>query len=256
MEAASAPSSSAAVTSPPLQPEDSLAASEGSAPAHILVVDDRENMVLLLQKVLRADGVVHTARSGAEALASLEAHPISVVVCDLRIPDMSGIDVLRASKRRAPHTEFILMTAYASVPTAIEAMRDGAYDYITKPFDPENLRAVVAAALGRWAGIKGVLAATSGSDPVLGLLERAADVELARPELISGSAPDLATSLVSMKWQEAIDFCRREGGRRYLQAVLELCGGRVAEAAAHAGIERESFYRLLRKHGVQPNGRE
>jgi len=455
---------------------------------YILVVDDRENMVHLLQKVLRGDATVHTARSGAEALAALEAHALAVVVCDLRMPDMTGIDVLRASKRLSPAPAFILMTAYASVPTAIEAMREGAYDYITKPFEPESLRAVVLSALGQSAGapsaphgiaeplepVPGLLgrsavmsqlgaqvqrvASSEATALILGetgtgkeriaraihalsprarermivvncaaipielleselfgyargaftgasrdraglfeeahqgtlfldeigelrpslqakltraveekcirrigdsrersvdvrlvaathrdleamvragtfredlwyrlnvavirvppLRERKEDLELLAShflrergagnpslpqvgisaaalealtkydwpgnvrqlraaverasieagkepinvqhlprEVTTRAATELATSLTSMKWQEAIDFSRRDGGRRYLHAVLERFGGRIADAAAHAGVERESFYRLLRKYGVQPSGK-
>ncbi|HVZ36340.1 MAG TPA: helix-turn-helix domain-containing protein, partial [Polyangiaceae bacterium] len=75
------------------------------------------------------------------------------------------------------------------------------------------------------------------------------------PPEVTRSTPELATNLISMTWQAAIDHCRRDGGRKYLQAVLEHHGGRVAEAAAHAGVERESFYRLLRKYGVQPGSK-
>jgi two-component system response regulator HydG len=116
---------------------------------HILVVDDRANMLHLLEKVLREHATVHTAGSGSEAVTILEGRAVSAVVCDLRMPDMSGIDVLRASKRLQPGAEFVLMTAYATVPTAVEAMREGAYDYVTKPFDPDSLRAIVLRALGR-----------------------------------------------------------------------------------------------------------
>jgi DNA-binding NtrC family response regulator len=115
----------------------------------VLVVDDRPNMLSLLRKVLSSDAVVRTADSGRAALEVLEREPVSVVVCDLRMPDMEGIEVLRHCKRLRPGTEFILMTAYASVATAVEALRLGAHDYITKPFEPDMLRAVVLRALGR-----------------------------------------------------------------------------------------------------------
>lgn len=455
---------------------------------HILVVDDRENMVHLLEKVLKKDAIVHAAGSGTAAVQTLEKQPVSVVVCDLRMPDMSGLDVLRSCKRLQPGAEFILMTAYASVPTAIEAMREGAYDYVTKPFEPENLRAVVLRALGR-AGVAGASASDVHDDrnevlpglyarsdvmrqlaaqvqriaqsdataliigetgtgkervaraihsasprsrermvavncaaipaelleselfgyargaftgaqrdraglfeeadqgslfldeigemrlslqakltraieersirrlgeskernvnvrliaathrdleamvradtfredlwyrlnvavirvPVLrdrrddipllashflreiasaapgrgspsiteaalevlthydwpgnvrqlrSAVERASieaagapvDVQHLPPELSGSSAPALPSSLTNMKWQEAMDLGRRETGRQYLQALLKRYGGRVADAAAHAGVERESFYRLLRKHGVNPDG--
>jgi two-component system, NtrC family, response regulator HydG len=453
---------------------------------NVLVVDDRENMLHLIEKVLRGDAIIHTASSGTEAVQVLEARPVAAVVCDLRMPDMSGIDVLRISKRLQPAAEFVLMTAYASVPTAIEAMREGAYDYITKPFEPDNLRAVVLRALSRasvpsggeggGAGaevLPGLIgraesmrqlgervrrvAATDATALILGetgtgkeriarslhelglrarermvsvncaaipaelleseifgyargaftgaqrdrpglfeeaelgtlfldeigemrlslqakltravegrairrlgeskeravnvrlvaathrnieamvragsfredlwyrlnvavirvppLRERREDIELltmhflreraatvrkrARepisesaldalkayawpgnvrqlraaierasieagddavdvrhlpPEVTSTAGPDLGASLVNMKWHDAIDLGRREAGKQYLQAVLKRCGGRIADAAIHAGVERESFYRLLRRYGVSLDG--
>jgi two-component system response regulator HydG len=453
---------------------------------NILVVDDRENMLHLIDKVLRGDAVIRTASSGAEAVQILEARRVAAVVCDLRMPDMSGIDVLRISKRLQPAAEFVLMTAYASVPTAIEAMREGAYDYVTKPFEPDNLRAIVLRALSRAAisgggedggaaeevlpGLVGrsepmrqlgervrrvatsdaatlilgetgtgkerivraihelgprarermvsvncaaipaellereifghargaftgaqneraglfeeaelgtlfldeigemrlslqakltraiesrairrlgeskerpinvrLVAAThrnieamvragsfredlwyrlnvalirvpslrerrdditllalhflrervaalrkSVSEPISeaalaalrdyawpgnvrqlrSAIERASieagddtiDVYHLPPEVTSTGAPELGASLASMKWHDAIELGRREAGRQYLQAVLERCGGRIAEAALHAGVERESFYRLLRRYGVPLEG--
>ncbi len=451
---------------------------------HVLVVDDRENMLHLIEKVLRADATIHKASSGTEAVQVLEARRVAAVVCDLRMPDMSGIDVLRISKRLQPAAEFVLMTAYASVPTAIEAMREGAYDYITKPFEPENLRAIVVRALSRASVSAGAecpgtgapeevlpglvgrsevmrqlaervrrVAATDATALILGeagtgkeriaralhelsprsrgrmvaincaavpaelieselfgyahgafagaqrdraglfeeaelgtlfvdeigemrlslqakltralegravrrlgetkerpvnvrlvaathrnieemvhagsfredlwyrlnvapipvpaLRDRPDDIELLAtqflrdgvaairkrrdapishaalnalkdygwpgnvrqlraaierasieagddtvdvyhlpPEVTSTGAPDLGASLVNMKWQDAIDLGRREAGRQYLRAVLKRCGGRISEAALHAGVERESFYRLLRRYGV------
>jgi two-component system response regulator HydG len=117
----------------------------------VLVVDDKMNMVRLMAKVLGADARVRTANRGAEALRILENESVDVVLSDLRMPDMDGIEVLKRCKQLRPEAEFILMTAYASVATAIEALRLGAYDYLTKPFEPEEARAVVLRAIGRAA---------------------------------------------------------------------------------------------------------
>jgi two-component system response regulator HydG len=113
-----------------------------------LIVDDKPNFLSLLMKVFRADLRVVTARGVAEALARLRDEVPAVVVCDLRMPDGSGLDVLRALRSAGMRAPFILMTAYATVPTAVQAMREGAYDYVTKPFDPDDLRAVVLRAVG------------------------------------------------------------------------------------------------------------
>ncbi len=115
----------------------------------LLVVDDKKNMVRLMAKIMKKDATVRTATSGAEALRALASEPVDVVLCDLKMPDMDGLDVLRASRRLRPRAEFVLMTAYATVGTAVEALKLGAYDYLTKPFEPEAARAVLLRALAR-----------------------------------------------------------------------------------------------------------
>ena len=117
----------------------------------ILVVDDKHNMVRLMAKVMRNDAVVRTAEGGTEALRLLEGEAIDVVLCDLKMPDMDGLDVLKACKRLQPRAEFVLMTAYATVDTAVDALKLGAYDYLTKPFEPEVARSVLLRALARAA---------------------------------------------------------------------------------------------------------
>ncbi|MEQ9080888.1 MAG: response regulator, partial [Sandaracinaceae bacterium] len=80
----------------------------------VLVVDDRPNMLSLLTKVLSKDARVRAVDSGTKALRVLEEEHVSVVLCDLRMPDMDGLRVLRECKRLRPNAEFVLMTAYAS----------------------------------------------------------------------------------------------------------------------------------------------
>ena len=133
----------------------------------VLVVDDKKNMLSLMKKVLRGDGRVLTAERGLDALKILEAEPVDVVLCDLRMPDMDGVEVLKLCKRVRPQAEFILMTAYASVGTAVEALRLGAYDYLIKPFDPQTGRAVVLRAMGRAAASLPSHGDSHGGDEVL-----------------------------------------------------------------------------------------
>ncbi len=133
----------------------------------VLVVDDKKNMLSLMKKVLRDDATVLTAERGVDALKILEAEPVDVVLCDLRMPDMDGVEVLKLCKRLRPQAEFILMTAYASVATAVEALRLGAYDYLTKPFDPQMGRAVVLRAMGRAATSMPAVEGTSADTEVL-----------------------------------------------------------------------------------------
>ena len=94
-------------------------------PPVALVVDDRANMLKLMAKVLGSTMVVRTASSGADAIAALRRERIDVVLCDLKMPDMSGLEVLRACKEWRPGAAFVVMTAYATVSTAVEALRLG-----------------------------------------------------------------------------------------------------------------------------------
>jgi len=116
----------------------------------ILVVDDERSMRELLTIVLRREGHhVLLAETGEVALATLERDTIDVLISDIRMPGMSGVDLLRAAKRLDPDIVGIMITAFASTETAVEALRLGAYDYITKPFDVEELKAKVRNALER-----------------------------------------------------------------------------------------------------------
>jgi two-component system response regulator HydG len=121
----------------------------------VLVVDDKANMLALLGKVLGKVAQVRAARGVRSALEILENEPVHVVLCDLRMNDGDGLEVLRSVRSRWPGVPFILMTAYATVPTAVQAMREGAFDYVTKPFDPDELRALVEQALAQAAAIEG-----------------------------------------------------------------------------------------------------
>jgi len=117
---------------------------------HILVVDDERSMRELLTIVLKREGhQVVVAEHPDAALATLEREPIDVLISDIRMPGMSGVDLLRAAKRLDPDLVGIMITAFASTDTAVEALRLGAYDYITKPFDVEELKAKVRNALER-----------------------------------------------------------------------------------------------------------
>jgi putative two-component system response regulator len=115
----------------------------------VLVVDDergvRESMRMLLKDYYQ----VAVAASGSEAIAVLKDVQPDVVLLDLRMPDMSGIDVLQSIKAIDPNIEVILVTAYATVDTARKALRLGAFDYLTKPFDPQELESIVRRGLER-----------------------------------------------------------------------------------------------------------
>jgi two-component system, NtrC family, response regulator PilR len=107
----------------------------------ILVVDDERSMRELLAIVLRREGYeVLLAENGKSAIATLEHEPVDILISDIKMPDLSGVDVLRAAKRIDKDILGIMITAFASTETAVEAMRLGACDYLSKPFDVDLLR--------------------------------------------------------------------------------------------------------------------
>jgi two-component system response regulator PilR (NtrC family) len=118
--------------------------------ARILVVDDERSIRDLLDITLKQEGYEVTLADGGEAaLRALDADAFDLVVTDLRMRTVDGLGVLRAVKDRAPGTAVLLVTAFASTDTAIEAMKLGAYDYVTKPFKLDELRLTIANALER-----------------------------------------------------------------------------------------------------------
>lgn len=107
----------------------------------LLIVDDERKMAVVLETAFQQAGYeVAIAGAGEDALAKFRQIPVPLVITDLKMPDISGIDVLEAVKKLSPETEVILMTAYATAQTAVEAMKKGAYDYVIKPFSLEELR--------------------------------------------------------------------------------------------------------------------
>jgi two-component system response regulator AtoC len=115
----------------------------------VLVVDDKENMLKLFAKILSDGYRVATASDGSLALSLIATEEFDVVVTDIRMPGADGFEVLKAVKARCPSTEVVMMTGYANVGDAVQAMKLGAYDYLEKPFDPDAAGLVVARAAER-----------------------------------------------------------------------------------------------------------
>ncbi len=115
----------------------------------LLVADDKESILKLFQDAFAHGFDITTAADGQKALAMALNGNFDVVVSDIRMPGVDGLTLLREIKRARPEVEVVLMTAFASVPNAVEAMKEGAYDYLTKPFDPEEALLVVQRAAER-----------------------------------------------------------------------------------------------------------
>ena len=106
----------------------------------ILLVEDDDSLRLTQAMYLEREGFQVTAvGSGAEAMRQIAVDQYQAIVTDLRLDEIDGLEVLAAAKERSPETEVILITGFGSVDTAVEAMKSGAYDYLTKPVDPDDL---------------------------------------------------------------------------------------------------------------------
>lgn len=108
--------------------------------AHILIIDDEKNYLLVLQTLLGDEGYTVTALSDPEtALAFLQESEVDVVVTDMKMPRITGLDVLERVKKQWPYIPVLIMTAFGTIESAVETMKYGAFDYITKPFSNDEL---------------------------------------------------------------------------------------------------------------------
>ena len=114
----------------------------------VLIVEDEDLMRELLARILAGENYrIQQASSGEEALKFLQEHPVDLILTDLKLKGMTGLQLLSEARALDPEIVVIIMTAYASVETAVEAMRKGAYDYITKPFINDEIRVMLRRAL-------------------------------------------------------------------------------------------------------------
>ncbi|HEX4744449.1 MAG TPA: ATP-binding protein [Candidatus Limnocylindria bacterium] len=116
----------------------------------ILIVDDEESVAITMQAILEMDGhEVATAASVSEATAAVQATEYDLVLSDLRLDDGDGLQIVAETRRRWPESVCIILTGYASLDSAVKALREGAYDYLVKPCDVEELRLTVQRGLER-----------------------------------------------------------------------------------------------------------
>jgi DNA-binding NtrC family response regulator len=169
-------------------------------PGHVLVVDDEQNIRAALAKILEKAGLsVVTAESGDQALALLHDRAFDVVITDLKMVGTGGMDVLRAVKQQQPEAEVILLTAYGTIDSAVEAMKIGAYDYLTKPADAERLVHLVGKAQEHKAlrqevrQLREQMAVREAFERVVGRSLRVREVY----ERVRQVAPTMATVLIS-----------------------------------------------------------
>jgi DNA-binding NtrC family response regulator len=119
-------------------------------PAHVLIADDDAVSRQLFAEVLEGEGYqVYRVQSGGEALAHLQNECPDLLIVDVRMPGISGLDVTRQVHRENPQVPVVVMTAFGSMDTAIEAIREGAFDFISKPMNLEELKKTVRRALAQ-----------------------------------------------------------------------------------------------------------
>ena len=121
-----------------------------SPPSRLLIIDDDESVRLLLRDLLEEAGyAVRTAKSGEEALQLIRVATYDIIITDLRLSGMYGLEVVKEVRAIDPGIDVIVMTGYASVNSAVESMKAGAIDYITKPFNSDHIKMVVQKSLER-----------------------------------------------------------------------------------------------------------
>ena len=138
---------------------------------HVLLVDDESDFVSSLGQRLTLRGLpTLTATNGPDALSLLDDNPVDVVVLDVRMPGMSGLEALKRIKRASPTTEVLLLTGHPSTHNAFVGVREGAFDYLVKPYGVDDLWAMIRAAYRH-----GKLKASEAEEDATPVLEGKAD---------------------------------------------------------------------------------
>ena len=121
----------------------------------ILIVDDEKNYLVVLEALLGAEGYeIVTANDGKAALATVREADLDLVITDMKMPGMSGMELLAECRKIKPELPVIMMTAFGTIEMAVEAMKKHAYDYIQKPFENEQLKQTIKKALENYRLIK------------------------------------------------------------------------------------------------------
>ena len=238
------------------------------ASPRVLVIDDEESLRHSLRKALKRAGYdVETAATGREGVDLLRAGRFDAVVTDVRLPDLSGLDVVALVTETNPGAPVLVMTGYGTVDTALEAMRRGARDFLTKPFDIADLVQRLGRELARQSPPEDEKRlrveverkfAPEGYAHVDDELRRAPAAGAAsdgagRPGPSPTEAPAAAHDVPGASGDPlALRDAQRQFEIRYVEDLLSRTGGNVAAAARLAGISRPNFHKKLKVLGVDP----
>ncbi len=228
-----------------------------STPTSVLVVDDELIVRESLGGWFREDGCdVGTADSGKQALLRMAERPYDIALIDIKMPGMDGLELQRRIADVAPDTMVIVMTAYASVDTAVRALKAGAYDYIVKPFDPDELSELVRRAADhrrRNAGSTASLAGSKATGPLVRIIGSSPAMRQVM-DLIASVAPTDATVLVqgeSGTGKELVAAAIHAGSPRRLNPLVIVHCGALAEGVLESelfGHEQGAFTGAGRRH--------
>jgi DNA-binding NtrC family response regulator len=198
----------------------------------VLVIEDRPSVLKMLATLLASAYEVTTASEATAGIALIGSVPFQVVLTDVRMPGVSGFEVLRAARSCARSSAVVMMTAYANVTDAVAAIKLGAFDYVPKPIDADGLALVVARAVEHVRDIAG-------------------PCEEVAPRSDDRRAAEEASEICSVEFHRAVEEARDRASRTYLVNLMRHFHGNVTNAAERAGMTRESLYRVLKKYEVR-----
>lgn len=228
------------------------------APAErrVLVIEDEESVRHALTRALaRAGWRVEAAPTGREGVERLRTGRYDAVVSDVRLPDLSGLDVVALAAELAPGVPVIVMTAFGTVETALAAMKRGARDFLTKPFETPSLLAILEREVGRPAMPEDTRLRNAVERRFEPASYARVESELRRhaaPEPAAGAPAGEAALPVAADDPLALRDAQRRFELRYVEDLLMRTGGNVAAAARLAGISRPNFHKKLKVLGVDP----
>lgn len=212
------------------------------APYRVLVVDDEDDLRHGLAALLGRIGAdVRLAADGTEALAAAAETPFDVVVSDLRMPHMSGTELLPRLLALRPPPAVVIVTGYATVQAAVVCLQGGAVDFLTKPFDNDEVLRVVERAARR-VRLQRAAPPTPPSTP--------------GPSFAAGTPPEPPPAAAecadyNVAKQRAVEAFQNEFVRR----VLDQTGGNVSQAAERCGLARTALQKIMRRIGYGPTGK-
>ena len=226
------------------------------ASVRILIVDDEQHVRQSLAAWFREDGYdVSTAANGREALAELTHAGADILLVDIKMPGMDGLELLRKAKELAPDATVVVMTAYASVETAVQALKAGADDYVVKPFDPDAMSRLVRKAAERYSLLKenrALRERVESSAPALITAGQGRMREL--QELVEQVAPTDTSVLITGESGTGKELIARllhaKSARRFGPFAVVNCGA-LAEGLLESemfGHERGAFTGAVARH--------